>query len=108
MSLPPSYYEGLQKDYRRKRDLIVPVLREAGFRCDLPDGAYYVMAEISGFGFANDVEFTKHLIREVGVAVVPGSSFYHIPEMGSQLVRFCFCKKDETLYAAAERLAKLR
>jgi aminotransferase len=67
-----------------------------------------VMTDISGFGFANDVEFTKHLIREVGVAVVPGSSFYHDAAMGSQMVRFCFCKKDETLEAAAERLRKLR
>ena len=108
LGLPPSYYEELQKEYQRKRDFIVPALREAGFKCDTPDGAYYVMADISDFGFANDIEFTKHLIREIGVAVVPGSSFYHEPSMGSQMVRFCFCKKDETLEAAAERLAKLR
>ena len=108
MSLPPSYYEELQKEYQRKRDFIVPVLRDAGFKCDLPEGAYYVMAEISGFGFPNDIEFTKHLIREIGVAVVPGSSFYNDPAMGSQMVRFCFCKQDETLEAAAERLAQLR
>lgn len=107
MSLPPGYYEELQKEYQRKRDFIVPVLRDAGFRCDTPEGAYYVMADISGFGFPNDVEFTRHLIREIGVAVVPGSSFYHNPAMGSQMVRFCFCKKDETLEAAAERLVKL-
>jgi aminotransferase len=108
MSLPPSYYEDLQKEYQRKRDFIVPVLRDAGFKCDAPEGAYYVMTDISGFGFANDVEFTRHLIREVGVAVVPGSSFYQERAMGSQMVRFCFCKKDETLEAAAEKLAKLR
>ena len=108
MSLPPSYYEELQKEYQRKRDFIVPVLRDAGFKCDLPEGAYYVMADISGFGFPSDIEFTKHLIREIGVAVVPGSSFYHDPAMGSQMVRFCFCKRDETLEAAAERLARLR
>lgn len=108
LSLPPSYYEDLQKEYQRKRDLVVPVLRDAGFRCDIPQGAYYVMADISNFGFPNDIEFTKYLIREIGVAVVPGSSFYRDPAMGSQMVRFCFCKKDETLEAAAERLAKLR
>src|SRR5688572_27366301 len=108
MSLPPSYYEILQKDYQNKRDFIVPVLQNSGFKCDLPEGAYYVMCDISGFGFANDIAFTKHLIREIGVAVVPGSSFYHNRLLGSQLVRFCFCKKDETLEAAAERLAKLR
>ncbi|MEO7659216.1 MAG: aminotransferase class I/II-fold pyridoxal phosphate-dependent enzyme, partial [Pyrinomonadaceae bacterium] len=77
LSLPPSYYDELQRDYQKKRDFIVPVLQNAGFKCDFPEGAYYVMADISAFGFANDIEFTKHLIREIGVAVVPGSSFYH-------------------------------
>jgi len=108
MSLPPSYYDELRTDYQKRRDFIVPVLRDAGFKCDTPEGAYYVMADITDFGFANDIEFTKHLIREIGVAVVPGSSFYKTREMGSQMVRFCFCKKDETLEAAAEKLAKLR
>ena len=108
LSLPPTYYDELQVEYQRKRDFIVPVLREAGFKCDSPDGAYYVMTDISDFGFANDIEFTKHLIREIGVAVVPGSSFYAHREMGSQMVRFCFCKMDETLEAAAERLRKIR
>ena len=107
LGLPPSYYDELQKEYQKKRDFIVPVLQDAGFKCDTPEGAYYVMADISDFGFANDVEFTKHLIREVGVAVVPGSSFYHDAAMGSQMVRFCFCKKDETLDAAAENLQRL-
>ena len=100
-------HDELQRDYQKKRDFIVPVLQNAGFKCDFPEGAYYVMCDISEFGFANDIEFTRHLIREIGVAVVPGSSFYHDAAMGSQMVRFCFCKKDETLEAAAERLAKL-
>ncbi len=108
LSLPPAYYEDLQRDYQRRRDFIVPVLQKAGFKCDFPEGAYYVMCDISEFGFANDIEFTKHLIREVGVAVVPGSSFYHDSRLGSQMVRFCFCKKDETLEAAAERLEKIK
>jgi aspartate/methionine/tyrosine aminotransferase len=108
MGLPPSYYDELQKEYLKKRDFIVPVLKQAGFKCDSPAGAYYVMTDISDFGFSNDIEFTKHLIREIGVAVVPGSSFYHDPQLGSQMVRFCFCKKDETLEAAADRLAKLK
>lgn len=108
LSLPPSYYENLQKDYQKRRDYIVPVLQKAGFKCDFPEGAYYVMTDISEFGFANDIEFTKHLIREIGVAVVPGSSFYRNRELGSQMVRFCFCKKDETLQAAAERLSRMR
>lgn len=107
LGLPQSYYDELQREYQKKRDLIVPVLKNTGFKCDFPEGAYYVMADISNFGFANDIEFTKHLIRDIGVAVVPGSSFYHDSRLGSQLVRFCFCKKDETLEAAAERLQKL-
>ena len=108
MSLPKSYYDELQVEYQRKRDFIVPVLQDVGFKCDFPDGAYYVMSDISNFGFENDIEFTKHLIREIGVAVVPGSSFYHDPNLGSQQVRFCFCKKDETLEQAAERMQKLK
>jgi aminotransferase len=83
-------------------------LQNAGFKCDFPQGAYYVMTDISNFGFENDIEFTKFLIREIGVAVVPGSSFYHDASSGKNQVRFCFCKKDETLEAAAERLEKLR
>ncbi|MGI8640617.1 MAG: pyridoxal phosphate-dependent aminotransferase [Pyrinomonadaceae bacterium] len=106
--LPPSYYVELQKEYQRKRDFIVPVLQNAGFKCDAPEGAYYVMTDISDFGFKNDIEFTRFLIQEIGVAVVPGSSFYHDAGLGAQQVRFCFCKKDETLEAAAERLRKIQ
>ena len=108
LTLPPSYYDQLQSDYRARRDLILPELEKAGFGTFSPDGAYYIMTDISGFGFKNDVEFTRHLIREIGVACVPGSSFYSDPASGAQQVRFCFCKKDETLLLAAERLAKLR
>ena len=108
LSLPADYYASLHGLYQAKRDFIVPVLQNAGFKCDSPQGAYYVMADISEFGFENDIEFTKHLIREIGVAVVPGSSFYHDARSGSQMVRFCFCKKTETLEAAAENLAKLK
>jgi aspartate/methionine/tyrosine aminotransferase len=107
LALPASYYKQLQKDYEARRDLILPELEKAGFKTFRPDGAYYVMTDISGFGFKDDVEFTRHLIREVGVACVPGSSFYSDPALGSQQVRFCFCKKDETLMLAAERLRKL-
>ena len=106
--LPPSYYDQLQTEYRARRDLILPELEKAGFATFSPDGAYYVMTDIKAFGFKDDVEFTRHLIREVGVACVPGSSFYSDPRLGSQQVRFCFCKKDETLLLAAERLRKLR
>ncbi|MEK6283395.1 MAG: aminotransferase class I/II-fold pyridoxal phosphate-dependent enzyme [Acidobacteriota bacterium] len=108
LSLPPAYYDQLQAAYRARRDLLLPVLENAGFVTFRPDGAYYIMTDISGFGFADDVEFTRHLIREVGVACVPGSSFYSVPQRGAQQVRFCFCKKDETLQLAAERLERLR
>ena len=107
LSLPAEYYDRLQSEYRDRRDLLLPVLDNAGFKTFRPDGAYYIMTDISGFGFADDVEFTRHLIREVGVACVPGSSFYSVPELGRQQVRFCFCKKDETLQLAAQRLEKL-
>jgi aminotransferase len=108
LRLPPAYYEELQREYQRRRDMLVPILEESGFRSFSPDGAYYVMTDIRPFGFRDDVEFTRFLVREIGVAVVPGSSFYSRPELGSQQVRFCFCKKDETLEAAAERLGKIR
>jgi aminotransferase len=108
LSLPAAYYDKLQSEYRARRDLLLPVLEKAGFVTFSPDGAYYIMTDISKFGFADDVEFTRHLIREVGVACVPGSSFYSVPERGAQQVRFCFCKKDETLQLAAERLEKLQ
>ncbi len=108
LSLPNSYYDQLQSGYQRRRDLLLGVLEESGFHCFKPDGAYYIMTDIREFGFANDIEFTKHLVREIGVAVVPGSSFYHHPELGAQQVRFCYCKRDETLRAAAERLVKLK
>jgi L-glutamine---4-(methylsulfanyl)-2-oxobutanoate aminotransferase len=108
LSLPPEYYDRLQSEYEGRRDLLLPVLETAGFATFVPDGAYYIMTDISAFGFKNDVEFTRHLIRNVGVACVPGSSFYSVPERGQQQVRFCFCKKDETLELAAERLQKLR
>ena len=108
LGLPQSYYDNLQREYQRRRDFLVGVLEEAGFKCFKPDGAYYIMTSIEEFGFANDVEFTRHLIREAGVAVVPGSSFYTRPELGAQQIRFCYCKRDETLQAAAERLQRLK
>ena len=107
LGLPGSYYQGLAEAYRKRRDLLMPSLVEAGFRCFRPRGAYYVMTDITRFGYADDVAFTEYLVREVGVAVVPGSSFYRDPRDGSQQVRFAFCKKDETLNAAAGKLRRL-
>jgi len=108
LSLPQEYYDTLQREYEARRDMLLPVLEQSGFKTFVPDGAYYIMTDISRFGFSDDVEFTRHLIREVGVACVPGSSFYSNPVDGAQQVRFCFCKKDETLNRAAERLSKLK
>jgi aspartate/methionine/tyrosine aminotransferase len=108
LGLPASYYEGLAEGYRARRDRLMPALVEAGFRCFRPRGAYYVMTDISGFGFADDLAFARHLVKEVGVAAVPGSSFYRDPRDGALQVRFAFCKRNETLDAAAERLRKLR
>jgi aminotransferase len=108
LSLPGEYYVTLQSEYHARRDLLLPVLTAAGFKVFVPDGAYYIMTDIAAFGFSDDVEFTKHLIREIGVACVPGSSFYSVSQRGQQQVRFCFCKSDETLNRAAERLGKLR
>jgi len=104
LSLPASYYQQLAEGYRKRRDRLVPALEAAGFRCFKPRGAYYVMTDISGFGFANDLEFSKHLVSKVGVAAVPGSSFYRDPRDGAQQVRFAFCKRDETLDEAIRRL----
>lgn len=107
LRLPDSYYDELAKSYRERRDLLLAGLESAGFQCFVPRGAYYVMTDVSGFGFENDVAFGRHLIEKIGVAAVPGSSFYHRPEYGAGKLRFTFCKKAETLHAAAERLQKL-
>jgi len=108
LRLPRSYYDHVQTDYAMRRKRLLGVLKDVGFKCYDPDGAYYVMTDISGFGYNNDIEFTRFLIKEIGVAVVPGSSFYHDPANGSTQVRFTFCKRDETLSAAEERLQKLK
>lgn len=101
------YYHQLGEEYTTRRDLILPILESAGFRPYPPRGAYYVITDISGFGFADDASFIRHLIENVGVAAVPGSSFYYDPEHGSQQIRFCFCKKYETLREAGKKLLTL-
>jgi aspartate/methionine/tyrosine aminotransferase len=108
LGLPQPYYENLANGYLARRDRLMPALTEAGFRCFRPRGAYYVMSDISAFGFADDVAFTKYLVKEIGVAVVPGSSFYNDPRDGAKQVRFAFCKRDATLDEAGKRLRKLR
>ncbi|MHB8526095.1 MAG: pyridoxal phosphate-dependent aminotransferase [Candidatus Acidiferrales bacterium] len=108
LRFPDSYYLQLTSDYFQRRDRLLGILGEAGFQCFTPRGAYYIMTDISAFGFANDVEFARYLVKEIGVASVPGSSFYHHPADGAQQLRFTFCKKEATLAEAARRLAKLR
>jgi len=102
-----NYYTELASHYGERRDLILEILTEAGFAPLKPEGAYYVMAGIDAFGFSNDREFARHLVETIGVAAVPGSSFFETPGVGDQWVRFCFCKKRKTLEAARERLKTL-
>jgi len=108
LGLPRAYYENLANGYKARRDRLMPALTDAGFRCFRPRGAYYVMTDISLFGFADDVAFTKYLVKEIGVAAVPGSSFYNDPRNGAKQVRFAFCKREATLDEAGQRLSKLR
>ena len=108
LKLPDSYYQRLAENYRVKRDRMLRILEEAGFECFRPRGAYYIMTDITRFGFPDDVSFARDLVQRIGIAVVPGSSFYNDAADGSHQVRFTFCKKEETLAAAAERLSRLR
>ncbi len=108
LSLPRSYYQDLADGYRARRDLLCQALDRAGFGFTVPDGAYYVMADISAFGYSDDVAFADFLVEQIGVAVVPGSSFFSEAERGAQQIRFAFCKRRETLEAAASRFEKLK
>jgi len=107
LRLPESFYAELAAMYERKRATLYAALTEAGLKCTNPAGAYYIMADIGHLGFKDDFAAAAFLLDEVGVAAVPGSSFYHRPELGHRLVRFTFSKSDETIARAAERLAKL-
>ena len=108
MNLPREYYRQMREDYEARRTLFLEVLQGAGFEYYTPRGAYYVMTEITSFGYDNDVDFARYLVEEIGVAVVPGSSFYHEPALGRTQVRFCFCKNTDTLLQAGQRLKKLK
>ena len=107
-TLGRDYYDGLKKEYRERRDVLVGALKEAGFRCTSPEGAYYVLADFSSLSNEPDDKFAYWLTKEVGVAPVPGSSFYSSPELGRKYVRFAFCKTLPLLEEAAERLKKLK
>ena len=108
--MPRSYYAGLAADYQERRDRVCNALEEIGFGLVKPQGAYYVMADFSAFvpGEPDDVAFAQHLVRDVGVAVVPGSSFFNHKPLGRRFVRFCFAKKDDTLEEGMKRLRTLR
>jgi aminotransferase len=108
LALGRAYYDTLSGEYRARRDILVPALERAGFSPRSPDGAYYVLCDITPFGFEDDTTFAHWLVSKVGVAGVPGSSFYSRPELGRHLIRFTFCKTDDVLLAAAERLARTR
>jgi aminotransferase len=106
MGLPDEYYLKLAASYQQRRDVLLEILERHHFTCYKPFGAYYIMTDISAFGFADDVEFARYLVKDVGVAAVPGSSFYKTGA-GRTKLRFCFCKKDETLAEADRRLKRL-
>jgi aminotransferase len=108
LNLPASYYQAIAGEYLERRDLMLRILDETGFRADTPQGAYYVMADISPLGMEDDKAAALHLIDHALVATVPGSSFFSRPELGRHLLRFAFCKQLETLEAAGERLLAAR
>jgi aspartate/methionine/tyrosine aminotransferase len=117
LNSPPGYYDKLASSYVEKRDRLVKILQQAGFTIFKPRGAYYIMTDISRFpgpdparfpAATKDVRFAKYLVEEIGVATVPGSSFYNDARDGANQIRFTFCKKEETLAAAEQRLAKLQ
>ena len=107
LRLPDSYYVELAAHYQQRRDRVMKMLEQAGLNPMLPKGAYYIMCDIGSWGYPNDIEFSKFLVKDIGVATVPGSSFFGDPRAGKDIIRFTFCKKEETLRAAEERLAKL-
>jgi aminotransferase len=107
MALPDSYYRRTAAEYLERRDLMLGILEGIGLKSSKPLGAYYIMTEVGHLGFHDDVEAAVHLVKDIGVATVPGSSFYSRPELGRTKLRFSFCKKLETLRAAGERLSRL-
>jgi aminotransferase len=105
MAFGTEYYNKMAMEYRERRDMMVTALTDAGFRFSAPEGAYYILADFTELSELRGVEFALWLAKEVGVATVPGTSFYHDPKLGETVTRFAFCKKKETLEQAAERLA---
>jgi aminotransferase len=107
LGLGAPYLSAMLAGYEQRRRLMMSILADAGFAAVAPEGAYYVMADISPLGFADDWEAAMHLVKTAGIATVPGSSFFSEPGLGAHLLRFAFCKRLETLEAAGERLRAL-
>lgn len=107
LDLPDTYFSGLSLQYDTRRNQTLTMLRSAGFTCSVPGGAYCVMADAANLGITDDRAFAEWMIEKAGIAGVPGSSFYHRAEDGRSQIRFCFCKKEETLRAAGTRLAEI-
>ncbi|MBC8404934.1 MAG: aminotransferase class I/II-fold pyridoxal phosphate-dependent enzyme [Planctomycetes bacterium] len=105
-----AYYEKMRAEYMQRREVMVNALQQAGFSCSTPEGAYYIMADVSDLQNQNenDTEFAMRLITQAGVATVPGSSFYQNPEDGKHLIRFCYAKQMQTLQEAGRRLLAWR
>ncbi|MBA3644987.1 MAG: aminotransferase class I/II-fold pyridoxal phosphate-dependent enzyme [Gemmatimonadaceae bacterium] len=108
MAFDADYYNHMALEYRQRRDIMVKALQGSGFKFSAPEGAYYILADFSAISKKESKEFAVWLAKEVGVATVPGMSFYQPPELGKSLTRFAFCKKIDTLEKAAERLATLK
>lgn len=108
LDLPDSFFSGLIDMYREKRDFLAHALAGAGLHPILPDGAYFILADTSEYPFPNMRAFSSWLIKEIGIACIPNSSFYLQPERAGNYVRFCFCKNNQTLELAAERLSLMR
>jgi aminotransferase len=108
MAFDSDYYNRVALEYRQRRDLMCSALDEAGFKYAAPEGAYYILADFSEISDLESREFALWLAKEVGVATVPGVSFYSRPELGKSVTRFAFCKKTDTLVNAAERLVGLQ
>ena len=107
LGLAESYYQEMLDGYSARRDTMVKVLDDNGLSTVPPQGAYYMMVDISKLGLGDDVQTARRLVEDFGVATVPGSSFFSVPELGRSTVRIAFCKKLETLEAAGERLQRV-
>ncbi len=106
INFPDSYYKNLLADYTHRRNWLCEALQSTGFRAVPPEGTYYVIADISSFGFDDDFDFCRTLTTQAGVAAIPCSCFWENRRHGKDLVRFCFCKKDATLREGIHRIKK--